>query len=149
MNPFANNVCVHSHRVPHGSKPVMVCLDCGSQQAVKAKPTAHLPDFVFELPKPTTAQEFLNSAEIHMGARATTYDAKGGERSMAKTVALFNELRGASLTETDGWLMMTLLKLVRANQGGFKSDNFEDLVAYSALMGESASAEARKPKPKA
>ena len=33
---------------------------------------------------------------------------------------------------------MALLKIARANQGAFRADNYEDLVAYAALAGESA-----------
>lgn len=86
---------------------------------------------------PKTAPEFLERARQHMLDRAVTYDNPEGERSMAKTVELFNTLRDQNLTEADGWTFMALLKMVRANQGEFKSDNFEDLVAYSALLGES------------
>ncbi|EPX6842839.1 DUF6378 domain-containing protein [Acinetobacter baumannii] len=86
---------------------------------------------------PESAHEFLKRAAAHMEDRATTYDNPEGERSMEKTVAIFNALRERDLTETEGWLFMSILKLVRANQGEFKSDNYEDLVAYAALMGES------------
>ena len=87
---------------------------------------------------PTTAPEFLAQAKAHMEDRAATYDNPEGERSMGKTVAAFNAITGKELSETDGWLLMTLLKAVRANQGNFKSDNYEDLTAYAALLGESA-----------
>ncbi|HAV2962714.1 TPA: hypothetical protein JH903_003111 [Acinetobacter baumannii] len=86
---------------------------------------------------PTTAQDFLKRAQNHMEDRAVTYDSPEGERSMEKTVQIFNALRERDLTETEGWLFMSILKMVRANQGEFKSDNYEDLVAYAALMGES------------
>lgn len=33
---------------------------------------------------------------------------------------------------------MALLKMVRSQQGNYKADNYEDLAAYSALMGEAA-----------
>ena len=84
------------------------------------------------------AVEMLQAAEKHMTERARTYDAPGGERSMAKTVAAFNALAGKDLSETEGWTFMALLKIARANQGAFRADNYEDLVAYAALAGESA-----------
>lgn len=87
---------------------------------------------------PHTAPEFLAQAKAHMEDRAATYDNPEGERSMGKTIEAFNAITGKNLTETDGWLLMTLLKAVRANQGEFKSDNYEDLTAYAALLGESA-----------
>lgn len=74
-----------------------------------------------------------------MTDRAKTYDKPQGERSMEATVKMFNTLKGTKLSAADGWEFMVLLKLVRANQGDFKSDNYEDLVAYAALAGEQAS----------
>ena len=84
------------------------------------------------------AVEMLQAAEKHMADRARTHDAPGGERSIAKTVAAFNALTGKDLSETEGWTFMALLKIARANQGAFRADNYEDLVAYAALAGESA-----------
>ena len=89
-------------------------------------------------PEQPSAASILEAGLGHMKDRAATYDAEGGERSMAKTVECFNALTGRDLTETEGWLMMVCLKLARANQGGFRMDSFEDGAAYIALMGESA-----------
>lgn len=141
--------CKHSFRnwVVVGEEEQYRCAMCGAVLAEtneNKQPNMDV-SHLFERTQPATAQEFLNAAEIHMGARANTYDKPEGERSMAKTVEAFNTITGRDLSETDGWLMMTLLKAVRANQGQFKSDNYEDLVAYAALMGESASNESRKP----
>lgn len=72
-----------------------------------------------------------------MEDRATTYDAEG-ERSMSKTVTMFNTLTENEITEEQGWLFMALLKTVRAQQGNFKSDNYEDGAAYFGLAGEAA-----------
>lgn len=84
------------------------------------------------------APEFLQKAFDHMQDRAATYDAPDGERSMGKTVEAFNTLTGFGLTEEQGWMFMALLKMARSTQGDLKLDNYEDLVAYSALMGEAA-----------
>lgn len=90
-------------------------------------------------PNPSlTAVDFLARAAGHMADRAVTYDSPDGERSIAKTVEAFNALTNHNLTAQDGWLLMLLLKIARANQGDFKLDNYEDLVAYSALLSESA-----------
>ena len=86
------------------------------------------------------AIEVLQRGIDHMKDREKTYDAKGGERSMGKTVAMFNTLYGHSMTEEQGWAFMCLLKLVRTSQGNYRSDNYEDLAAYAGLMGESAQA---------
>ena len=86
--------------------------------------------------------DVLKAAAGHIGDRASTYDAPQGERSMAKTVAMFNALRGEDvLTEEDGWMLMAILKIVRSQQGNFKLDNYEDLAAYAALAAECASHE--------
>lgn len=94
-----------------------------------------------ESTQPTTAPDFLVQAKKHMDDRAATYDKPEGERSMANTVEAFNTITGHELSEKDGWLLMSILKMVRANQGEFKQDNYEDLVAYTALLAESAVAE--------
>jgi hypothetical protein len=86
-----------------------------------------------------TAWEILEAAGSHMRDRAATYDSPAGERSMAKTVAMFNAMVGREVMTTEqGWKFMCLLKLVRSEQGDFKSDNFEDLCAYGALAAEEA-----------
>lgn len=88
------------------------------------------------------APEFLARGQKHMQDRAATYDAPEGERSMAKTVALFNALvadkLNVELSEEDGWNFMQLLKLVRSKQGNFSADNYDDGAAYVALAGEAA-----------
>lgn len=86
------------------------------------------------------AQDFLAAAQSHMADRAKTYDRPTGERSMARTVAAFNEITGHSLSESDGWMMMMLLKAVRLTQRAtYHADSAEDLVAYAALLGEARS----------
>ena len=90
---------------------------------------------------PITPSEILRAAAQHMEDRASAYDSPGGERSMGKTVAMFNALLGGdrALTVEQGWIFMTILKIVRSQQGGFKLDNYEDLAAYAALAAEQAS----------
>lgn len=92
------------------------------------------------------ASEILKKAEEHMGARAKTYDAQGGERSMGKVAEIMNvlyadQLSDGHMTEEMAWGMMVVLKLVRSSQGGYRADNYEDAVAYCALMGECAARE--------
>ena len=88
-----------------------------------------------------TAASMLTAALGHMEDRAKTYDAPGGERSMGKTVAAFNVITGHNLTEEAGWLFMEILKQVRSQQGDYRADNYEDMVAYAALRGECAARE--------
>ena len=83
------------------------------------------------------AVETLQKAAAHIHDRAVLRDTPEGERSMAKTVAAFNVIYGTTLTETQGWQFMVLLKIVRGSQGEFVADDFEDQTAYSALAGES------------
>ena len=85
-----------------------------------------------------SASDFLGAALSHLEDRASTYDNPAGERSMGRTVEAFNAITGHKLTEEQGYLFMCLLKQVRSQQGKYKSDNYEDLTAYAALMGESA-----------
>lgn len=89
------------------------------------------------------AQSFLREAAVTMDERARTYDQReGGERSMARTVAAFNAITGRDLTESDGWLLMLLLKQVRQwSAPAYHHDSALDAVAYSALLAESLSRE--------
>lgn len=85
----------------------------------------------------TTAPDLLAAAADHMLARAATYDKPEGERSMAQTVAAFNAITGHKLTESEGWLLMAVLKMVRAQtRSEPHRDSIEDLIAYGALFGE-------------
>jgi len=88
-----------------------------------------------------TAHTICQAAMGHMDDRATTYDQKGGERSMGKTVTAFNSLTGHHLTEEQGWLLMELLKCARSQQGNYRADNYEDATAYAELRGEAAAHE--------
>lgn len=85
-----------------------------------------------------TAPDILKAAATHMEDRAKLYDKPEGERSMPPTVAAFNAVTGHNLTEEQGWLFMELLKCVRAEHNGYRSDNYEDGAAYVALKGEAA-----------
>jgi hypothetical protein len=89
-----------------------------------------------------TAWEILEAAGSHMRDRAATYDSPAGERSMAKTVAMFNAMVGREVMTTEqGWKFMCLLKLVRSEQQGeLRMDSYEDGAAYFALAGEAAKA---------
>lgn len=95
-------------------------------------------------PTAATANDLLEQAAKHMRDRAATYDAKdGAERSMAKTVELFNILCGqafiirGAMCESQGWLFMALLKMVRSEtKDAAHRDSIEDLVAYASLYGE-------------
>lgn len=87
-----------------------------------------------------SAAKLLEKAAGHLKNRAATYDKPDGERSIGATVQAFNAITGDGLmnSEERGWLFMAVLKMVRSQQGNYKADNYEDLAAYSALMGESA-----------
>lgn len=92
----------------------------------------------------TTAANILKTAIGHMEERAVTYDNPSGERSMGKTVTMFNALTEHGLTEEQGWLFMACLKMVRSQQGEYRADSYEDGAAYFALAGENAAQEREK-----
>lgn len=73
-----------------------------------------------------------------MEERGKDRDKPDGERSMARCVAAFNAMTGHKLDEEDGWLFMVYLKHSRMRAGQFRQDDYEDAVAYEALMAESA-----------
>ena len=84
------------------------------------------------------APDILKKSAQHMLDRATTYDKPEGERSMTKTVQAFNAITGRDITTAEGWLMLAVLKQVRAfqNPGKPHVDSLEDGPAYLALMAE-------------
>lgn len=84
------------------------------------------------------APDILKKSTQHMLDRAATYDKPEGERSMAKTVQAFNAITGRDITTAEGWLMLAVLKQVRAfqNPGKPHVDSLEDGPAYLALMAE-------------
>ena len=91
------------------------------------------------VPEPLAA-ELLGRAARHMHDRAAIYDKPEGERSMGRTVQAFNAITGHSLTESEGWLLMALLKSVRGfTREAYHADSFEDLIAYAALCAEAKS----------
>lgn len=88
-----------------------------------------------------TAPELLKRAAEIMEERGKQYDKSGGERSMSKTVQIFNiftDREQFPLSEQDGWLLMQILKDVRQQQTPGKPhiDSLEDCIAYSALKAE-------------
>ena len=100
------------------------------------------------------APDILKKSAQHMLDRAATYDKPEGERSMAKTVQAFNAITGRDITTAEGWLMMAVLKQVRAfqNPGKPHVDSLEDGPAYLAMMAEEmlsdGLSEAESPAPK-
>jgi hypothetical protein len=84
-----------------------------------------------------SALNLLDAAAGHMRERAAVYDKPEGERSMGKTVEAFNIIAGRDLTESEGWLLMQILKDVRDRQRKLPHvDSLEDCIAYSALKAE-------------
>lgn len=89
------------------------------------------------------ATDILNKAAQHMAKRSKTYDKPEGERSMGRTVEAFNAITGRDLAESEGWLLLQVLKSVRLfTRPGYHADSAEDGVAYAALVAEAKSVEA-------
>ena len=90
----------------------------------------------------TTAPQLLNKALTIQQQRAAQDDQAGGERSAGKVAAMFNIAKGREVvTESDVWLMLTILKIVRGEANGPHEDSVSDLVSYSSLYGEARMAE--------
>lgn len=117
------------------------CPGCGRENG-----TYHDPDCEVALaaiarlnervPQPK-APELLGRAAALMHERGKTYDQPEGERSMGKAVEAFNAITGRNLRESEGWLFMSLLKLVRSEtRSEPHQDSLEDNIAYSALYAE-------------
>ena len=139
----ANPPCFGGFRfgTAYGERECNTCpsLDpCTEQTAerIHAKETAHLSS---DAPTPlrTTAQGVLSKARDHMLDRAAAYDKPEGERSMRRTVEAFNAITGRDLEESEGWLLLQVLKDVRDRQRREPhGDSLEDCVAYAALKAE-------------
>jgi hypothetical protein len=85
----------------------------------------------------STARDFLTRAIKTMNDRGKRYDSPGGERSMGKAVDAFNVITGRSLTTSEGWLLLQILKDVRQYYGAsYHEDSALDCVAYAALKAE-------------
>lgn len=83
------------------------------------------------------ATEFLQKAKDIMEERGQQYDKPEGERSMGSAVGAFNIITGHHLSESEGWLLLQLLKDVRQWQRPtYHADSAEDCVAYAALKAE-------------
>jgi hypothetical protein len=80
------------------------------------------------------APEILAQAAQTLVDRGKERD-QDGERSMARTVAVFKGISGLSLSERQGWLFMQALKYARAERSN-DPDHYIDLVNYVALLGE-------------
>jgi hypothetical protein len=87
------------------------------------------------------SHEFLQAAIDVQAERGKQYDKPTGERSMGATISAFNCITGRTLEESDGWLLLSLLKLVRQAQNPeqYHHDSALDFVAYASLYAEAAS----------
>ena len=84
-----------------------------------------------------SAPGILKQAADIMEERAKQYDSPGGERSMGRAVIAFNAITGRNLQESEGWLLLQILKDVRDRQRpAAHVDSLHDGVAYSALKAE-------------
>lgn len=90
-----------------------------------------------------SAHGFLDEASNTMKQRAALRDAEGGERTAAQIAKVFNAITGHDISEEDAWMFLIVLKIVRSRNGKYNRDDYVDLAAYSALLGECES-EARK-----
>jgi len=104
-----------------------------------SEPPYEVPPYTFEVIEepPVQAPELLGRAARHMHDRASTYDTVGGERSMGKAVTAFNAITGHTLSESEGWLLLQVLKDVRLfTRSAYHADSAEDCIAYAALKAE-------------
>lgn len=86
----------------------------------------------------TGAIPMLEKAAALMRERGEQYDKPEGERSMGSCVLAFNAITGRDLKESEGWLLLQLLKDVRQwqNPDRYHADSAEDCIAYAALKAE-------------
>lgn len=85
-----------------------------------------------------TPHSILSMAQHILAERGKQRDQPGGERSIPAVVGAFNALTGHALTEQQGWLFMSLVKIKRSQTGSPDIDHYVDGAAYFALAGEAA-----------
>lgn len=115
------------------------CIACNMREYIK-----HLRASPFSVemlePEGISAPTFLEKALGHINERAATYDQPEGERSMGATVEAFNAITGRDLQESEGWLLLQILKDVRLfTREKFHQDSAEDCISYAALKAEAKS----------
>lgn len=89
-------------------------------------------------PTVKSPSDWLREAADTLDERGKQYDASGSERSMEKTVTIFNMLTGNTLTTAEGWQFMKVLKDVRlwSNTTEVHVDSIVDNLGYTALLAE-------------
>ena len=84
-----------------------------------------------------TAKTVLAECTRILDQRAKMRDSEDtGERSMEKTVGIFNTWTGKDMSVVDGWRFMISLKMAREFRGAPDIDNYVDGANYWALLGE-------------
>jgi len=83
-------------------------------------------------------EELLKEVGNILAQRGKQRDTPDGERSMLACITAFNAITNNDLTETEGWLLLAVLKLVRSRKGEYDVDHYADGIAYLALANESA-----------
>lgn len=87
------------------------------------------------------ATDYLDQGAAAMRDRASQRDCPDGERSMKRTVAIFQAYTDIELTEKQGWQFMMCLKMARGAQGEHCDDDYTDGCAYTALAAEASAVE--------
>ncbi len=87
---------------------------------------------------PIKAQDFNRIGREVLLKRGQQRGKEEGERSMAKTVAAFNQLFDKDLTITEGYQFMACHKMSRSSFRVYRVDDYVDQQNYSSLAGESA-----------
>lgn len=128
LSPYPCVNCNHGNCDPF-QDPCTTCLSEPNFPNFKPLPIVH---GLFN------AADFLQKAAALITDRGKERDQEDGERSMSRCVNTFNAMTGHNLSEEDGWLFMVYLKHARMRGGKFKLDDYEDAIAYEALMTESA-----------
>ena len=90
------------------------------------------------IPLTKTSRDYLRESISIQNERSVDYDSEDGERSMGKTIIAFNAITGYDLTESEGWLLLQLLKDTRQwTSPTLHEDSALDCVSYAALKAES------------
>jgi hypothetical protein len=123
----------------HGCSP-KTHTDILGQQSPPFKPHTYPEPYTLTLApmesKAKPAHTFLEDGAKTLKARAELRDTPEGERTAGKIAEVFNAITGHNITEADAWMFLIVLKIVRSRAGKYNEDDYIDLSAYSALLGE-------------
>lgn len=90
------------------------------------------------------AHEFLSEGVKTLASRAEVRDAPDGERSAERAAKIVAAWEGVEYDASHIWRVLASVKMARSVQGRCHVDDYLDMAAYCALLGEAEYDKARE-----